>query len=104
MRSVRNLVVVLAVGASTLLASCDNSCQQICDRMARYAEECDIEVSKEDIQACKDAQAGSNSSEDRAACRENNSGSDIRDEWECSELRAYFNEVSSDAPESDTDG
>jgi hypothetical protein len=84
-----------------LLAACDNSCQQICDRMASYAEnDCGITVSKDDIQACKDEQAGSASRDDRAVCREFNSKKTIAEEWDCEELSAYWPDAGS-APEAE---
>ncbi len=100
-----HIALITAVGLG-LFSGCDNSCQQICDRMARYAEECDIPVDREDIKACKDAQAGAASRGDRAICREYNSGNVIREEWDCDDVRAYFNEPGSGAPDGggDTDG
>lgn len=91
-------IAFIGLALTALTAGCDNSCQQICDRMANYAEDCGIDVSREDVQACKDAQAGSASRDDRAVCRENNGRSDIRDEWDCEEVGAYFN-VTTSAPE-----
>jgi len=93
------------IGLASLTAGCDNSCQQICDRMARYAEDCDFEISREDIQACKDAQAGASSRDDRAICREFNSSNVIREEWDCDDIRAYLNDPGSGAPDDggDTD-
>ena len=74
-----------------IVAGCDNSCQQICDRMAAYAEsECGLTVTKEEISACKDEQAGAASRDDRAVCREFNGRKTIEEEWDCDEVSAYW--------------
>lgn len=79
------MVVVLA------LAGCHNACQDICFKMQRYAEsECGLVVDEGDLDACLDAQAGSNSRDQRAVCRDYNTERDIADEWGCEELQDYF--------------
>lgn len=94
--------VILAVLALPALASgCDNSCQQVCDRMAKYAEECGLPVSRDDISACKDAQAGKESRDDRAFCREFNGQKIIEEEWDCNDLRAYWSGVEGQTPDGD---
>ncbi len=82
--------MLLATLIALTTAACDNSCQQVCDRMARYASDCDLDVTSDDIKECKAAQAGAESRDDRAVCREYNGSSTIRDEWECDDVRAYF--------------
>ncbi|MFK7930984.1 MAG: hypothetical protein AB8H79_22555 [Myxococcota bacterium] len=96
------LVAILALPA--LFAGCDNSCQQVCDRMAKYAEECSLPVTKDDIEACKDAQAGKASADDRAVCREFNSKRVIEQEWDCDDMRAYWTEQTANAEDGGTDG
>ncbi|TNE84539.1 MAG: hypothetical protein EP330_29055 [Deltaproteobacteria bacterium] len=81
----RLLVLTLA-----LLGGCQNSCQQICSRMARFAEDCGHTVPQAQIQACIDAQAGAASADDRATCREFGSLSDIEAEWTCDDVAVYF--------------
>ena len=89
MRTLRAASFVMAA----FIAGCDNSCQQICDRMAAYAEnECGLTVTKEDIELCKDEQAGAASRDDRAVCRQFNSKKTIQAEWDCEELSAYWAE------------
>lgn len=97
-------VLVAILAAPLLLVGCDNSCQQVCDRMARVAEECDLPVSNDDIAACKDAQAGKASRDDRATCREYNSRNVIEEEWDCNDLRAYWNEQASGTPDGEDGG
>ena len=76
-----------------LLAACQNSCQKICGRMADYAEECGVEISSDEIAACREAQAGAASREDRAICRESGDGATIRDEWSCDDVETYFSRI-----------
>lgn len=86
----RTLLAVFIV-LPAVIAGCDNSCQQICDRMAAYAEnECGLTVTKEDVDLCKDEQAGKASRDDRAICREFNGRQTIEEEWDCEELSAYW--------------
>jgi hypothetical protein len=99
----RALPVLLLIPG--LLTACDNACQNLCDRMARHAEEvCGIEISREEIQACKDEQAGRESRASRPVCRENNSISTIEEEWEDDELCAYWGVERDGDPAGDTDG
>jgi hypothetical protein len=83
--------------AATWLAGCDNACQQVCDQMAAYAEDCGISVSDDEVEACKDAQAGSASRDDRSVCRDVNSRRVIEEEWTCDDLSAYW--ISTGNPE-----
>jgi hypothetical protein len=79
--------ILLGFGA---LSGCDNSCQQVCDRMADYATDCGISISADEVEACKDKQAGSESREDRGTCRDVNSRREIEAEWTCDDLNAYW--------------
>lgn len=58
--------------------------------MAAYAEECGFEVGSDEIAACRRAQAGDSSREDRAICRESGDGATIREEWSCDDVESYF--------------
>ena len=80
------------VALAVLAGGCQNSCQRICHRMARFAEQCGEEVSREEVQACVDAQA---SAEDRAVCRELGSRSDIEAEWTCDDVAVYWSRTRS---------
>lgn len=81
---------VLALAALTLaaLGGCRNACQDICVRMADYAEECGFSVPDAELEACLDEQAGA---DDRAVCRDYGSAQAIRDEWTCAEMGEYWN-------------
>ena len=81
----------LALLALTLaLPACQNSCQAICGRMARFAEDCGQTVPQDQVRACIDAQSGSASSEDRQTCRSFGSLSNIESEWTCDDIAVYF--------------
>ena len=79
------LVLVVAAGAT----GCQNACQEICGRMAKYAEDCGIEVSDSDIDACIDEQADAEK-ETLKSCRQNGSSEDIRTAWSCEDVLDYF--------------
>ena len=73
------------------LTGCRNSCQLICVRMAKVAEEdCGFTVPDEQLASCIDRHKSIDSKEDRAACREYNGIEDIRSEWDCELLAEYF--------------
>jgi len=83
----RLLFPLLVIGA---LTACRNSCQQICPRMAAYAEDCGFEISQEEVSACVASQSGSASRDDRAICREAGDRGTLRDEWTCDDLADYW--------------
>ncbi len=70
-----------------VLAGCQNPCQQLCVRMADYAEECAFTVSDADLDACIEAQSPP---EDPAVCRDFGNAAQIREEWTCEDLGIYF--------------
>jgi hypothetical protein len=73
-----------------MLGGCQNACQRICGRMASYARDCGYEVSAEEVRACRRAQAGEESREDRAVCRDFGDLQAIREEWTCEDLEDYW--------------
>lgn len=79
-RAIIALFVVLAAG-------CHNPCQQLCVRMADYAEECGFTVPDSEVDACIEEQA---KPDDKQVCRDFGDAETIRDEWSCEELAAYF--------------
>jgi hypothetical protein len=79
------LVLLVAVGAT----GCQNACQEICGRMAKYAEDCGIEISDDEIDTCIDEQAEAEK-ETLKSCRQNGSSEDIRNTWTCDDLLEYF--------------
>lgn len=84
-----SVLAVLVCGLA--LGGCRNSCQLLCVRMAKVAEdECGFTVPDEQLTACIDAQAGSESKDDRATCREFGDVDAIKNEWSCEQLGAYW--------------
>jgi hypothetical protein len=79
----------LFVLALTALGGC-NPCQEICGRMAAYARDCGYDVPASEVAACQDAQAGDASADDRDVCREFGSRQEIREQWTCDDVAAYF--------------
>ncbi len=72
------------------IGGCRNSCQRVCVRMAKFAEqECGFTVTSDAISCCIEGQAGSGSSDDRATCRQFGGLSQIEDTWSCNDLEDY---------------
>lgn len=86
-----------------LLSGCENSCQQICHRMAAYARDCGYEVSHADVAACVEAQAGQASANDRAVCRRLGGRADLRSQWTCDDVGAYFDAATTGAASGSSD-
>lgn len=80
-----------------VMPGCENSCQRICRRMAAYARDCGYDVSRDAVRACVDAQAGQASAGDRATCRRYGDRADLRAQWTCDDVGAYFDTASSNA-------
>lgn len=93
-RPMRTLLIL-----TLTLAGCQNSCQQICSRMAEFAEDCGHTVPGDQVKACIEAQAGSASADDRQTCRAFGSLSSIETEWTCEDVAVYFGEVGGDTSE-----
>lgn len=81
------LLVLLALLPAA--AACRNSCQQVCVRMADYAEECGISIPDDDLGTCLE-EHGQDDAEDRQICREYGDAESIRREWSCEELELYW--------------
>jgi hypothetical protein len=82
---------IVLVLAAIALSGCRNSCQVICVRMAKVAEEdCGITVPDDQLTACIESQQSIESKEDRTTCREYGGTDDIRSEWTCDQLSAYW--------------
>ena len=73
-----------------LFSACDNSCQKVCTRMARYAEECGLAVSDGDVADCKEA-LSEEGPEVRSFCRDFNSQAAIENDWTCDDVAFYWN-------------
>jgi hypothetical protein len=72
-----------------MFAGCNNSCQEICNRMANYAEDCELPVGDSEVDACMDEQAEATKDELKI-CRQNGSAEDIRNTWTCEDLAEYW--------------
>jgi len=81
---------VWVLGLAAGLAGCGNPCQQICGRMAAYARDCGYEVPASEVSACMEAQGGDASADDRDVCREFGGRQEIREQWTCDDVAAYF--------------
>jgi hypothetical protein len=80
--------IVLLFGG--LIQGCANPCQQICGRMASYAQEdCGYTVSDAELDACVDQQS-SPESETLSVCRDYGDLETIRRQWSCDDLDAYW--------------
>lgn len=85
----RTIIAIAAMG----LSGCNNACQQVCVRMANYAEDCGITVSDSEIKECIDENSSAES-DLRATCRQYGDASAIRQEWTCDELQEYWDDPS----------
>lgn len=88
------LTPIFAVG-------CNNSCQQICVTMKKFAKDCGIEIDNNEVSECVKRQAGKESREDRAACREFGDMASIEEEWTCDDIQEYW---AAAAPEAEVSG
>lgn len=86
-------IVAAMVGAAFLLSSCNNSCQTLCVRLAKYADECGYPVTQAELTACIDEQAGSESRDDRATCREFGDVETLRAQWTCDDMAIYWEDA-----------
>ena len=77
--------------AAGLVASigCANPCQQVCDRMATYADECGLSVPESEVDACVDLYK-SPAKEDTELCRDFGDLDTIRRQWSCEDLEDYW--------------
>ncbi|MFT4623403.1 MAG: hypothetical protein ACI8PZ_002059 [Myxococcota bacterium] len=81
----------ILLAAAIALGGCRNSCQMICVRMAKVAEDdCGFTVPDDQLSACIERQKGGESKDDRAACREFGDIGSIRNEWTCDQLGEYW--------------
>lgn len=88
MRLLAPLLLLLAAG-------CNNPCQQLCTEMARYAEECDLTVDKNDILICQEDLARSDLAEgDLETCADWGDPDAIREWWTCEDLAAEYGQGS----------
>ncbi len=79
--------LVVGFGAVSLLslAGCSNPCQQICNELAAYATECDLDVDTTGVDQCIDDYASAGDAE-LAQCAEWGDGEQLREWWTCDDL------------------
>lgn len=70
-------------------AGCNNPCQQVCLEMASYAEECNLTVTNDAIDACREGYSDA-SSEELDQCRGWNEPDQIREWWSCEDVSENF--------------
>ena len=72
------------------MASCRNSCQQLCVEMRDYAlDECGLQFTDDEMNTCLDEQKSKNvDRETRESCAVGIET--LEDDWDCDDLRDYF--------------
>ena len=81
---------VLICGA-LLVSGCNNACQQVCVRMAAYADECGFKIPDAELDACVDGNSSTSlAAEDLQTCRDFGDAEMIRKQWDCDDLEAYW--------------
>jgi hypothetical protein len=83
------LIPILLV-VPLLGSGCNNSCQQICTTMKKYAKDCGLNVDASEVSECVSRQAGKASRNDRAACRAFGDIDSIQEEWTCEDVAEYW--------------
>ena len=81
-----------------LLAGCNNPCQQLCVRMAAYAEECGFTVSDAELDACLTQEADIADAEERKVCADYGNAETIRQRLSCDDLAEYWGGTAIDTP------
>lgn len=72
-----------------LLASCANPCQELCAEMGSFAAECDLTVTEDSVDACRERYA--NITEPQAAqCIDARDPDQLREWWSCEELAENY--------------
>jgi len=81
-------IAVFLLGAASA-SGCNNACQALCGEMYDYALECDFDVSKDELKACRQSQSNANTPRTRRQqCRDNYDN--LRVEWSCDDLGDYW--------------
>jgi hypothetical protein len=85
------MVRCLPLALLALVAGCDNPCQSLCVEMAQYADECGFEVSNDQVQECRDANATATLTDERAqTCIERSDPVALREWWSCDDLAENY--------------
>ena len=74
---------------TAFLVGCGNPCQDVCVEMARYADECGLTVTRDDILLCKEAEADV-SDADADACKDYRDPDSLREWWTCDDLAENY--------------
>jgi hypothetical protein len=74
--------------ASVWLAGCENSCQNLCEQMAAFADECGAPVGAGELETCIDDFSDA-SGEQLDACADFGSPDVVRRQWTCDDLTLY---------------
>lgn len=70
------------------LTACNTPCERLCVAMYDYAAECpDVNVPESQLDSCLAEQADA---EDQGACRAAGDAETLRAEWDCQDLKAFF--------------
>lgn len=80
------------------LSGCNNPCQQLCVRMAAYAEECGFTVSDAEVDTCIAQEAEITDAEERKVCADYGAAETIRQRLSCEDLSAYWGATTTNTP------
>jgi len=83
-------LLVAVVGLALGVTGCRNSCQQLCQEMADFAEEeCNQEFPKDQIKTCMDTYHNREIEDDTKQVCEDITPT-LREEWTCDDVSEYF--------------
>ena len=81
------MVRLALLAAVTLLAACNNPCQEMCVEMAKFAEECGYTVEPTEVEECRAGYATSElSDEDAQDCITAGDPQQLREWWSCEDV------------------
>ncbi len=83
--------LALTMTVFTLVSGCNNACQDLCDELADYATECEIEVPESEVDTCvKNHQRRDLEDGKLEVCEDFNDPETLREEWSCADLEEYW--------------
>jgi hypothetical protein len=80
--------LALLIAGISLVAGCENSCQNLCVQMADYSADCGRVVSDSELQTCINEQSSA-ASDELQACRDFGLPDVVRRQWTCDDLNLY---------------
>ena len=80
----------------TIISGCSNACENLCIRLADYAEECGFTVLESELTECLDLQKVA-PDEDLEACQDFNDPVTVRREWSCDDMLVYWDNGGNDS-------